>query len=271
MLNVIYPIIGNEVCLPFYVTGAGISEPEFDVRRETGLVSHQFLFTKSGRGVLKVGGESFLQREGSLFYLAPSVPHEYAPENGDWCTCWVVFRGCGLGDTMRSLGFGDFAVRDEAADDEIRQLFSRIMAAARNPLGGGEECSQLMYEFVLCARKALLFPKSAEGSPLDNALHLIDEQYMNDLTLEQLSVTAGVSLQHFCRIFRARTGMRPMEYLARRRIAEAKVLLCNSQESISAIGARCGYPDPTYFGMVFRKYEGISPSEYRQRKGSGIL
>lgn len=270
MIDSVYPIIGIENSFPFYVTGAGICEPEFHVTRVTGLVSHQFLYTKSGRGIAVVGSERFLLKENSLLYLSPGVPHEYFPEKESWTTCWVVFRGCNLAENMRSLGFGSYALREDAVNDEIRSLFSRILAAAKDPLGA-EKSSQLMYELVLAVRRALFCPKNTAGGPLDGVLEYIDAQFMRDITLEQLSELAGVSLQHFCRIFRARTGIRPMEYLARRRIAQAKNLLWNTNESIAAIGAKSGYPDPTYFGMVFKKYEGISPSEFRRQKGSGVI
>ena len=80
-----------------------------------------------------------------------------------------------------------------------------------------------------------------------------------------------MSVQHFCRVFKAKTGMRPMEYLAKKRIAEAKLLLLNTGESIGYIAASVGYSDQNYFGMVFKKYEGITPSEYRKQRGLMIL
>lgn len=60
--------------------------------------------------------------------------------------------------------------------------------------------------------------------------------------------------------------MRPLEYLAKKRISEAKAMLCNTDKSISLIGEETGYKDITYFGMVFKKYEGVSPSQYRKIK-----
>ena len=61
----IYPILGKQKCLPFYLSGIGIAEPEYHVKREDGLVSHQFLYTRSGRGNLltlrraaKIGGRN---------------------------------------------------------------------------------------------------------------------------------------------------------------------------------------------------------------------
>lgn len=271
MINAIYPIIGNQSALPVYLTGVGINDPEYHIVRENGLVSHQLHFTAEGRGVLKVGGNSYIQTAGSIFYLSPEIPHEYYPDGESWTTCWTVFRGEYLSPQMRALGFGSYAVKG-GCTEHIRQLFSQLMAAARDPVAGAERCSRLIYEYILAARELLLSEgQPAENTPPARAVSFMEEHYPEDITLEQLAALSGVSLQHFCRLFRARTGMRPMEYLARKRISVAKLLLWNTSEPIARIGERCGYPDPAYFGAVFRKYEGISPKEYRALKGSAAM
>lgn len=271
MLNAIYPIIGSQSALPFYLTGIGISAPEYHVTRESGLVSHQLCFTSEGRGLLKVGGNSYVQTVGSIFYLSPGIAHEYYPDGGSWTTCWTVFRGEFLAPQMKALGFGGYAVKG-GCDERIRQIFTRLLAAAKDPVSGTERCSELIYEYVLAARGLLLSEgQPAESSPPAKAISFMEEHYGEDITLESLAELSGVSLQHFCRLFRARTGMRPMEYLARKRVSAAKLLLWNTSEPIAAIGERCGYTDPAYFGAVFRKYEGISPSEYRRVKGSAVM
>lgn len=271
MLNAIYPIIGNRSCLPFYLTGIGVSEPEYHIVREKGLVSHQLHFTAGGRGVLKVGGNSYVQTAGSIFYLSPGIPHEYYPDGECWNTCWTVFRGEYLAQQMRTLGFGDYAVRD-GCTEEIKGIFARLMAAARNPVSGAERCSGLIYEYVLAARELFLSGGQLSGNtPCARAISFMEEHYSEDITLEHLAALSEISLQHFCRLFRAKTGMRPMEYLARKRISAAKLLLWNTGEPIARIGERCGYSDPAYFGAVFRKHEGISPKAYRALKGSSAM
>lgn len=271
LINAIYPIIGNQSSLPFYLTGIGVSAPEYHIVRESGLVSHQLCFTAYGRGILKVGGNSYVQTAGSFFYLSPGIQHEYYPDGGSWTTCWTVFRGDYLAPQMRALGFGDYAVKG-GCTEHIKQIFSQLLAAANNPVSGAERCSGLIYEYILAARGLLLSEgQPDESSPAAKGISFMEEHYGEDITLESLAALSGVSLQHFCRLFRARTGMRPMEYLARKRISSAKLLLWNTSEPIAVIGERCGYPDPAYFGAVFKKYEGISPREYRLFKGSAVI
>lgn len=270
MVDAVYPIVGNEFWLPFYLTGIGVCEPEYRVERSNGLVSYQILFTRSGKGVLKVGGNTYIQTAGSVFYLSPFVPHEYYPQENDWTTCWVVFRGGELGSLMRSMGFQPYLCADGDIS-ALNEIFNKLFDAAKDPIGGGEKCSRLVYDLILETRSILIDDHRSAGyagSLLQSAVEYIEGHYTEDIPLEKLASLSEVSLQHFCRVCRNRMNMRPMEYIARRRISHAKLLLCNTTEPVSRVGEECGYTDPTYFGTVFKRYVGVTPGEYRRHRGS---
>lgn len=266
MHSSIYPVLGAQTKLPFYVSGAGISDPEYHVVRDSGLVSYQILYTRSGAGMLRIGGKNLPQTPGSVFLISPGIPHEYYPQEGMWETAWVVFRGAYLRELMCGLGFGDWNERSGADTAGLERMFSRILPAAADPLNGGERSSLLIYEYILEARAVLLGGAKRPGGQADSAVEFMEQHFSEDITLEQLAELTGVSLQHFCRIFRAQTGMRPMEYLARRRVSEAKRLLGSTGKSVAEIAEMTGYRDPTYFGAVFRRYEGTTPTEYRRTR-----
>lgn len=272
----IYPILGRQKCLPFYLTGIGIAEPEYHVIRKTGLISHQLLYTKKGQGVLIVDGVRYPQEEGSLFYLAPGIAHEYYPviEN-KWTTCWLVFRGDCLMELMPKIGFNRFAYGREVINEEIEKIFYQMLSAVNDPLNGDERCSLLVYEYIIAVRRTLLSNeksgKQGKGSVLEKALVYINERYSSDITLDELAKLGGVTKQHFCRVFKEKMQMRPMEYLARKRISAARNLLISTSLSISEIGKSVGYHNLTYFGMVFKKYEGISPGDCRKYRGTAQM
>lgn len=269
MPKIIYPVIGNQTNLPFYLTGIGTNEPEYHVLRDKGLVSHQFLVTLGGKGVLKVNGKTYSQKTGSCFYLSPSVPHEYYPSDVEWKTAWIVFRGSMLSATMRSLGYPQFLLYDSFDIEAFQKLFAEIHSAAQDSLNGAENCSVLIYQLVLLMSKGIAKKQNSKKESLRNAVLFMDENFSKDISLDQIAEYSGVSVQHFCRCFKDRMGMRPTEYLAKRRISESKQLLLNTDKSISDIAEEVGYHGATYFGMVFRKYEGIAPSEFR--KSGGLL
>lgn len=270
MTRAIYPVIGRQDRLPFYLTGIGISDPEYFVTREKGLVSHQFLFTSSGEGVLTVDGKEYILKAGSVFYIAPAKPHAYHPLAGEWVTNWLVFRGQHAGELMEAMGFDGFAYSESFDEDKCGRIFSRIFPAAADPVSGGESSSALLYEYILAMGSSMFSQgrESTHGNEISSrAVRYIDSNYMEDITAETLAALSGVSVQHFCRVFRAQTSMRPMEYLARRRISEAKSLLVNTNDEIGEIGRAVGYGDRNYFSIVFRRAEGISPREYRRSRG----
>lgn len=274
MTKVIYPVIGKQIELPFYLTGIGVSDPESHVVRNTGLSSHQFLFTSSGTGVLYVDGKEYRQEKGSVFYLAPGKPHEYHPLNENWETYWLVFRGKYSDKLMQNIGFNGFAYVPSCNTSRCEKIFSRIYSAAEDPINGGENASMLVYEYILAMRETMFFPTketSGKSNIVGEAIMFIDRNFMQDIAIQTLAELSGVTVQHFCRVFKAETLMRPLEYLARRRISEAKALLSNTALEIGEIGRMVGYPDRNYFSMVFRRMEGVSPREYRRTKGSTVV
>ena len=143
----IYPVLAAQTRLPFYLSGAGISDPEYHVVRPDGLVSCQILFTRSGSGVLRIDGREIPQTPGSLFFLTPGVPHEYFPDGGGmWKTAWVVFRGEYLRELVAGMGFSAWKAVSGVDLSGCERIFSRIMSVAADPLSGGERCSVLVYE-----------------------------------------------------------------------------------------------------------------------------
>ncbi|MFR0870030.1 MAG: AraC family ligand binding domain-containing protein [Oscillospiraceae bacterium] len=151
MNNSIYPVLGAQMKLPFYVSGVGISDPEYHVVRSSGLVSYQILYTRSGAGVLEIDGRKLPQIPGSIFLVAPGVPHEYYPQQGMGDR--LVFSA-GIRELMTNLGFGDW---NERSGTELRMRWDLCKAAFRSVrlLNGGERCSLLVYEYIL--RRARCF------------------------------------------------------------------------------------------------------------------
>jgi AraC family transcriptional regulator len=83
------------------------------------------------------------------------------------------------------------------------------------------------------------------------------------LTLRRLAQEAGISVHHFGRRFRERTGVGPAAYLAALRIDHARVLLRTTDLPVSEVGLRCGYPRASAFSTAFLRHAGTPPSAFR--------
>ena len=270
MYHAVYPVLGKERELPFYLSGIGRTSPEFHIRRDSGLTSHQFLLTVKGSGILIVKDRRYILNSDSLLYLPPALPHEYFPESSEWETCWMVFRGDMLTDIMQNMGFMHEMIAADADLTAFRKLHSRLYCLAEDALHNSRKCSLLIYQAILLASD--LFNEKKTGSNtgnmlVDRAVAYINEHCSSDISLNDLSALSGVSSQYFGRIFRERMNMRPMEYISRIKIAKAKSMLLNDRISISKIAQQLGFASLTYFGIVFKKYEGISPSGFRKQNG----
>ena len=100
---------------------------------------------------------------------------------------------------------------------------------------------------------------------IDEALKWLQTHSAEKVTLGQLTAFMGYGPSRFCELFKARTGLPPLEWLTRHRIDRACELLKDDNLTIVEIARRVGFDDPSFFGRVFRKRIGLTPGEYRRR------
>ena len=104
-------------------------------------------------------------------------------------------------------------------------------------------------------------------SILKTAVDFIDEHYMDeDISLNTAANVANVSSNHFSALFSQNMGQTFIEYLTTLRMNKAKELLrCTGMRS-SDIAGEVGYKDAHYFSYLFKKTQGMTPSEYRKAR-----
>ena len=84
------------------------------------------------------------------------------------------------------------------------------------------------------------------------------------ITVEDLAQALGVSPSYLSRLFKEQYGVTLVTYLQQVRITHAKRMLRFTDKSIEEIGLECGIGELNYFSRVFKKLEGVSPSEFRR-------
>ena len=100
-------------------------------------------------------------------------------------------------------------------------------------------------------------------SLIEKAEAFINRNYMKDLSLEDISRYCNISSYYFSKLFKQETGENYVEYLNKVRIGNAKKMLSDSDASIKEICYSVGFSDPNYFSRAFKKYEGVTPSEFK--------
>lgn len=91
----------------------------------------------------------------------------------------------------------------------------------------------------------------------------IDKNFKKDMDVSTISNEIGVSYSHLRKIFKDETGENIVGYINRLRIMEAKRLLKNTDMNVFEIAIEVGYNNDQSFNRFFKKYEGITPTQYR--------
>ena len=102
---------------------------------------------------------------------------------------------------------------------------------------------------------------------LDRLLPLfryLAENCGNTIPVQEASRVCGMSESHFMSFFKRLTGLSFVKYLNHYRIERAQVLLASTDESMAEISQELGFCDQSYFGMVFRRFVGTTPADYRR-------
>lgn len=97
------------------------------------------------------------------------------------------------------------------------------------------------------------------------AQEMIEENYQDKISIEELSTSLAVGRRNFDRRFIKATGLSPLDYLQRVRIEVAKKQFENSRKTVNEVMFEIGYNDAKAFREVFNRVTGLSPTEYKSK------
>lgn len=247
---------------------------------------------EQGSEAHSVSGHSLALTSGSLLTLAPGDTHDRRDPAGHG---WVVgFSAEGIDPALadqpcngatrlplpgdpRWLAFvrhPHFHVRAGQVPAERRATWGRLMRdlareLTEQPVGYARAArAQLSLLLVDAARAAMPDDVQAFASPVDpvvsDVLDVIDRQYLEQLSLEDVARAVARSPSHLSRVIKELTGETVMHWIEQRRMMEARRLLLDTDLTVEAIAGRIGYRDPSYFRRRFRAAHAAPPQTWRQ-------
>lgn len=92
----------------------------------------------------------------------------------------------------------------------------------------------------------------------------IRSHILDDLSLEEISSSAGYSEYYFSRKFRREMGMKVSDYIRDKKLEYAKMLLTSTGKSVQEISDTLRFSSRNYFSRIFKEKVGLSPVEYRE-------
>jgi len=129
-----------------------------------------------------------------------------------------------------------------------------------------EDTFSVFYAFTAAIISQLLTVKIKNSDMLiRKALQYVDEHYAEKISLEDIAKYVGISKYYFSNLFKKENDINFSSYLNKVRIEKAKDLLKNPGFTVSQIFYQVGFNNQQYFSKIFKKYTGMTVTEYRTK------
>lgn len=129
-----------------------------------------------------------------------------------------------------------------------------------------KEPAETLFTQLITIRDA--YHKSAVDGPssyIQQAVAYIQAHLACNISLQQVAGAVHLHPHHFSEVFKREMGINYLEFVTRERMRRAEELLTQSPAKISEIAKSVGYEDIKYFGQLFKKHTGKTPSEFRNK------
>ena len=209
--------------------------------------------------VLAPMNSTVLQKYFSPILYDPALPYIIITPEKEWQT---ILSDC-LFHVYALLAAGEYADSDSQDRCVVKPMQS--------------DCPEIevhqdlirIFQTLYCRRDELHRAKSVGQDRqvqirIQKMLRYIQNHFSENISLEQIAASAGISRSEAGRCFKKYYAQPTMSYVTLYRLKYAQELLAKSSLTVNEVAAQCGFGDSSYFVKVFRRHLGQTPSEYRR-------
>ncbi len=217
-----------------------------------------------------IEGQLYAVKPHSFVVLPPHTMHHSFGRRGEYFKRIVVY--CTpeiLGPTLNAGLISLAGVQQLQSSEDIRvceSLLKRLLVEEdfddELKLNNQQAALQLLVGTLL--RVQALHPEPLNAGKMRRIVRYVQDNYAEDLSLDDICARFFISKSHLCREFKAYTGSTFVEYVNSIRILHAQRLFLESKQNISEIAKATGFSSLTHFERVFYKVVGQSPRRSRQ-------
>ena len=260
------------------------------------LQSYLCFMVEDGEGELVYEGKKYELRSGDVVFIDCRKAYSHStgmnPNAGLWSLRWCHFYGLSMpaiyakycergglpvirgADVSVDLACGaDMGRRDDVSCGADVSQYAAILTDIYTLASSSDYIRDMRINGKLNDLLTLLMESSWHREAHTNApkkmeisrvKSFLDEHYEEKLSLESVASHFFIDKHYLARLFKEQYGVTLVTYLQQVRITHAKRMLRFTDKSIEEIGLECGIGELNYFSRVFKKLEGVSPSEFRR-------
>lgn len=246
--------------------------PKLPTHRPRGRVDWQIIYVVSGKAHFYFNGVEQIVTAGNMVIYHPKEEQRYYYYGTDHTEIyWVHFTGGNVKNILRAYGIlDDVHVIHTGTSLEYQKIFTQMIQELKLRKEDYEELLvyHLRHLLILLHRQINAKPKNktrALTEEMNSAVRFFHENYNKPICIEEYAITHHMSVSWFIRNFKEYTQMTPAQYILSLRISNAQTLLETTDYNITEIADIIGYDNPLYFSRIFKKQNGMSPSEFRKQ------
>ncbi|MCR5501390.1 MAG: AraC family transcriptional regulator [Lachnospiraceae bacterium] len=240
--------------------------------------SYEIHYISSGHGRVTVSGTEYDTFPGTLYVTGPGIRHSMIPDREDPLSEYCVYLklSADAGNGKKTSPFGRFRGTDRWYGTDrygiyglMRALFSELK---QQDIGYKEAVESIIKQIIIsCVRNYSADRDSFETGGVrsaDSQFLMIEEAFLYEyatLTLTSLASRLNLSTRQTQRLLTGHYGMNFQSKKAEAKMSAAALMLRSQDMNVTKIADELGYSSVEHFSSAFRKYYGMSASEYRKK------
>ena len=243
----------------------------------------EFSMILSGKVQYETGGAPILIEAGQSIVIPPDTPHSWLTVEDSVIFSFMLFISChgeGARENMtrlkQAIEYCRYCIK---SCDGIIQPVMDIINEADNTKSGFDEKIQCLTRIVYIELFRRLLPDhrperqtwrqpprrgDITASVVEQVYFYVQDNLAQPVKLQDISSFLGISVNHLNAVFKKHHGCSIHKYIISRRIEKACSLLQKTDRPLKDIAAAVGYEDTNYFCRIFKKHNGVTPSQFRE-------
>lgn len=235
-----------------------ISSGDHMTLRVKGRGDYSLFFVEKGQMTF----DNVVLNKNQVWIYPPKVRQEYVTYKKDAVSYYYLhFTGNNIGNLISQLNIPLLTPLDFPFDKDIFEKLKKAVAC-------DDALSKIKSEFLtleLLSFLAKIKPVKTKENMLTKVIDQMHHCYFMPYDAKKFASMLSLSESRFNHLFKEIVGVPPKKYYNTVKMENAAVLLSETTLPVYEISQKIGFSDPFYFGQTFKKFYGISPSEYRKK------
>ncbi len=256
---------GHQICDDTHYWGPGI--------RDYYLIH----YVVKGSGLFKIGENSYNLKQGDVFFIEPGFLTYYESGKDDpWEYVWIGFNGTKAEHYISQIYNENISpIFTYNGENDLEKCIKEMLSYSYEQNGRDIILQSYLYKFIYLLINNI---KNSNKTPKDDicreyveaATVYISNNYSDEITISNIANYVNITRGYLYRLFKKYLDSSPQKFLIDFRMERACQLLRNTNFFIGDIARSVGYRDVLLFSKIFKKVNGVTPTDFRVKHQSSI-